>query len=125
MQKMWSYGPSFEDMQRARKKTAMPIEMQLTIEGKTEKREFARRDQFGPELVYFSDCVLKNKEPEPSGVEGYNDVHVIRALYQSARTGKMVKVRPMKKQQRPTVRQELKRAPVREPEKVRAPGPTR
>lgn len=104
---------------------AAPIEMQVTRQGKTEKRSFPQRDQFGAELAYFSDCILKNKEPEPSGVEGYNDVHIIRALYQSAKSGRLVKVRPLKKKNWPSLRQEIRRAAVEEPEKVRARAPSR
>ncbi len=103
---------------------AAPVQMQLTINGKQQRRTFSKRDQFGPELVYFSDCVLKDREPEPSGVEGYNDVHIIRSLYQSARTGRPVKVKALKKRRWPSLRQEIKRPPIREPEKVRAEAPT-
>ena len=45
------------------------------------------RDQFAPELLYFSDCIQKDRQPEPSGEEGLADVRVIEALYRSARRG--------------------------------------
>ena len=54
---------------------------QLTIDGKTRERTFSKRDQFAAELIYFSDCVLKNRKPEPSGEEGLIDVSIIHALY--------------------------------------------
>ena len=56
----------------------------LTIKGNEKRRTFAKRDQFAPELIYFSDCILKDKEPEPSGAEGMADVRVINGLYRSA-----------------------------------------
>ena len=59
----------------------MPLKHYLTIDGKTKTRTFARRDQFAPELLYFSDSILKNIEPEPSGEKGLADVRVVRALY--------------------------------------------
>ena len=99
---------------------AMPVEMTVTIDGKSQKRTFEQRDQFGPELVYFSDCILKNKVPEPSGVEGHNDVHIIRSLHESARTGRPVKLKPLKKTDWPSLKQEIRRPKVKEPEKVRA-----
>jgi hypothetical protein len=36
----------------------------------TAERVFPKGDQFAAELVYFSDCILNNREPEPSGAEG-------------------------------------------------------
>jgi glucose-fructose oxidoreductase len=36
--------------------------------------------------MHFSDCILNDRAPEPSGDEGLADVRVIRALYKSART---------------------------------------
>src|SRR5437762_5377228 len=32
----------------------------LTIDDKTRARTFPKRDQFAPELLYFSDCIIKN-----------------------------------------------------------------
>jgi len=34
-------------------------------------------DQFAPELLYFSECIQKNRQPEPSGWEGLADVRII------------------------------------------------
>ena len=59
----------------------------LTIDGKTTRKTFGKRDQFAPELLYFSDCILNNREPEPSGEEGLQDVRIVQALYESARVG--------------------------------------
>lgn len=53
---------------------------ELTIEGKTRKVKTPKRDQFAPELLHFSDCVLRNREPEPSGLEGLQDVRIVQAL---------------------------------------------
>ena len=41
---------------------------ELTVNGKTERLSFPKRDQFAAELLYFSDCVLHNREPEPGAV---------------------------------------------------------
>jgi hypothetical protein len=34
-------------------------------------------DQFGPQLVYFSNCILRDIAPESSGNEGLADVRII------------------------------------------------
>jgi predicted dehydrogenase len=96
----------------------------LTIDGKTRERAFPKRDQFGPELLYFSDCILNNKEPEPSGQEGLNDVRIIRALYSSVETGQPIRIGNLEKDERPHIGQEMKKPAVREPELVRAAAPS-
>jgi glucose-fructose oxidoreductase len=102
----------------------MPIEMQLIIKGKEQHREFSRRDQFAPELLYFSDCILKDKEPEPSGVEGLADVRIVQAILRSAQTSKPIKLPPLKKPARPSLKQEIKRPPVRKPEVIHSKSPS-
>ena len=57
---------------------AMGIKHQASIGKKTMTRKFPKRDQFAAELIYFSDCSLKGKEPEPSGLEGLADVRIVR-----------------------------------------------
>jgi predicted dehydrogenase len=98
----------------------MPVELTLTVEGKAKKSVFAKRDQFGPELFYFSDCIQKNKEPEPSGEEGLNDVRIIQAVFESAKKHCSITLRPIAKRNRPTPHQEIRRAPVKKPELVKA-----
>jgi predicted dehydrogenase len=100
---------------------AMGLKHELTIDGKITRRTFRKRDQFAPELIYFSDCIRKDREPEPSGWEGLADVRVIRALQRSARIGKTVKLRSFARRKRPTLRQEIKRPAVaRPPEPIHA-----
>jgi predicted dehydrogenase len=95
------------------------LEFALTIDGKTTRRRVGKRDQFAPELLYFSDCILKNREPEPSGEEGLQDVRIVEALYQSARSGKPVTISPFTKRQRPTSRQRITRPGIRKPALVK------
>jgi predicted dehydrogenase len=100
---------------------AMGLKHELTIDGKTQTRTFKKRDQFAPELLYFSDCIKKNIEPEPSGREGLADVRIIRALHLSANSRKAVRLGSFKRVKRPTLRQGIKRpAVVRPPELVHA-----
>jgi predicted dehydrogenase len=95
------------------------LEYHLTIDGRTKKKSFAKRDQFAPELLYFSDCILHDKEPEPSGEEGWQDVRIVEALYRSAKSGRPVALRPFQKRSRPTSRQRISRPGVRKPALVK------
>ena len=64
---------------------AAELKSVVTVDGKKRTREYAKRDQFAPELLHFSDCVLTGRDPQPGGREGLADVRIIRALYRSAR----------------------------------------
>ncbi|ABF86536.1 oxidoreductase, Gfo/Idh/MocA family [Myxococcus xanthus DK 1622] len=95
----------------------------LTLEGKTEERVFATHDQFAPELLYFSKCVLEDQEPGPSGREGLADVRVITAMQESARTGRPVKLEAFPMKRRPSLDQLIVRPAARPPAPVNAPAP--
>ena len=85
---------------------------------------YGKRDQFAPELLYFSDCILQDREPEPSGVEGLADVRVIEALYRSAGKGRAVRLAAKPGKRHPTKRQAIRRPPLRRmPELVNAAPP--
>jgi predicted dehydrogenase len=94
-----------------------------TIDGKTTEKIFKPGDQFAPELIYFSDCILNDRTPEPSGNEGLADVRVINAIYESAEIGRTVRIEPVRKKRRPDQTMEIKRPPVEEPERVGASAP--
>jgi glucose-fructose oxidoreductase len=53
---------------------------------------FSKTDQFAPELLYFSDCILKDKKIDPSGLEGYADCAVLEAIHKSAVLNKSVQL---------------------------------
>jgi glucose-fructose oxidoreductase len=93
---------------------------ELTVNGKTTRKRIGKRDQFAPELLYFSDCVLKNREPEPSGEEGMQDVRIVQALYESAETGKAVAIPPFERTKRPSGKQRITRPGIEKPELVNA-----
>ncbi|WAS92046.1 Gfo/Idh/MocA family protein [Nannocystis punicea] len=96
----------------------------LTTESERREHKFPARDQFAPELVEFSRCVLEDREPEPSGEEGLADLRVVEAILQSARSGRAVQLPPWSRAQRPDADQELRKPPVDAPEPIRAPSPT-
>jgi glucose-fructose oxidoreductase len=97
------------------------MEMEITVDGRTRKRSYPKRDQFGPELIYFSDCVLKNKEPEPSGL----DVHIIQSLLKSARHGMSIKIQDLRRRRRPSLRQHIYRPPAIQRRQVHTRAPSR
>ena len=106
---------------------SVPLEYELTIgegQAKPRRKKFSKHDQFGAELEYFSNCVLQNREPEPSGAEGLADVRVIRAILKSAATRKAVQLPPFERDKRPTQRQEFKKPAVQKPEVVHAASPS-
>jgi glucose-fructose oxidoreductase len=98
------------------------LEYELTIAGKSTRKRIGKRDQFAPQLLYFSDCIQKGRDPEPSGEEGMQDVRIVEALYKSARTGKAVRLPRFTKTTRPTGRQRITRPGVSKPALVKVQG---
>jgi glucose-fructose oxidoreductase len=98
---------------------AEPLRLETVVDGKSRRRRFARRDQFAPELLHFSDCVLSGRDPQPSGTEGLVDVAIIEALLQSARERRAVALELPRPSHRPSPAQETRRPPVRKPRTVR------
>jgi glucose-fructose oxidoreductase len=97
----------------------------LTVDGRTTTKKTAKHDQFGPELLYFSDCILNDREPEPSGEEGLQDVRIVESLYESARRGRPVRVPRFEKRSRPTARQRISRPGIRKPRLIKVQSASR
>jgi predicted dehydrogenase len=97
----------------------------LTVGGKTKKTAFAQRDQFAPQLLYFSECIRKGENPEPSGLEGLADIRVVEAFFRSVAEKRPIAIEPVAKFIRPTERQEFRRPPVKQPALVNAKSPQR
>jgi predicted dehydrogenase len=104
---------------------ATSIEHHLTLGDKTQKKTFPKRDQFAAELAYFSDCILKDKDPEPSGYEGLLDVRVIQAIYESIRTGRAVRLPAPIGKKKPGSQQNIRRPAHGEPQIVHAHPPSK
>ena len=103
----------------------------LTINGETQERTFEDHDQLAAEFIYFSDCILQDKNPEPSGTEGLIDVSIIQALYKSIETRQPVQIETRDacggklRQQRPTSAQTIQRPPAEEtPDLINAAAPS-
>jgi len=57
-----------------------------------EHRDFPTRDHFALEMDAVSESVMSNSEPLTPGEEGLKDLRIMMAIYESARTGKPVKL---------------------------------
>ena len=101
------------------------LKSEIVVGGRSKKTTYPKRDQFAPELVYFSDCILKNKQPEPDGREGLADVRVVTTLLDSARKGKAIKVAPVEVGKRPDQGQEMRKPAVGKELLVDAAAPSR
>ncbi len=102
-----------------------PIAHQLTLGGKKKERVFPRGDQFAPELIYFSDCILKGRKPEPDGNEGFADVRIMLAIMKSAKSGRAVKLTPMTPQKPIKPSQKITRPPVGKVKLVNVKAPAK
>lgn len=100
------------------------LQSHLTIEGETETTTYEKRDQFAPELVYFSKCILEDREPVPSGEEGLADIRILEALAKSARSGQPVLIQRFDRKARPDLSLEMQKPPVEKPETINAPSPS-
>jgi len=101
------------------------IEQTLTQKEKVKTKTFKHRDQIAAEIVYFSDCIRQNKNPEPSGKEGLLDVRIIDALRKSYLTKRTVRLRSLTKARRPHGGQSIHRRPAGKPTTVKAPPPSK
>ena len=102
---------------------AEPRNLIVKVGEKTRRKRFRKQDQFGPEIEYFSRCVLEDAEPEPSGLEGLIDVAIVEAIEEAARTGRTIRPRLPERKRRPGEEQ-ADRAPAVEPKtkvQVRSP----
>ncbi len=88
-------------------------------------RQFRKSDQFAAELLYFSDCILHDREPEPSGEEGLIDVTITEALNESILSGRWIALDLSQRQRRPAKDQAITCRAVKRPSLVAARSPSR
>jgi predicted dehydrogenase len=64
----------------------------LTVVRRGQRAEstFEAVDEFAAILAAFSGAILEERPPEPSGLDGLQDIRVIEAIYRSARDGRPV-----------------------------------
>ena len=96
----------------------------LTVDGRTTTKRYPPSDQFAPELVEFSRCVLEGRAPEPDGWEGLADVRILEAAIRAAREHRPVRLERLERSRRPGPAQAAHRPPVRAtPQPVHAQSP--
>jgi predicted dehydrogenase len=102
---------------------ARSLKLKVTINGKTRERAFPTSDQFAPELLYFSDCILNDRNPQPSGKEGLADVRIIRAIYDSIAMKKPVFIEAVDIDARPGIEQVIHRPAAPKVKMIHAKSP--
>jgi predicted dehydrogenase len=60
------------------------------IKGRWFEKKYRILHEFALELDGLADCIQRNRDPEPNGVEGARDVAIMQAIYKAAREGKPV-----------------------------------
>jgi predicted dehydrogenase len=100
------------------------LEHHLTVDGKSRHESFGKRDQFAPELEYFSQCIVENRDPEPNAEEAIDDLRVVEAILQSARSRQPVPLAPRQRARRPSISQESKKPAVGKEQPIHAPSPS-
>jgi predicted dehydrogenase len=97
----------------------------ITIQGTQQHHNYGSHGQLAALFVYFSDCILHNLEPEPSGAEGLIDIQIIEALHQSIETGRSIALDGFAgKDRRPSIAQKIERPPIpQQPEMIQATAP--
>ena len=96
----------------------------LSVGEEETEHSWPKRDQFAPELLYFSRCILGDEEPEPSGQEGLADIRILEAATESAKSGEVVQLEPFDRDRRPGIDQLIKRPGIEPPSTVEAPSPS-
>lgn len=102
---------------------ATNLEYTIHAQGETWTHRLPKRDQFAPEIAHFSNCVLTGRQPEPGGREGAADVRIIRAIHESARSGRSVEITVPDPGQRPGPELAEREPGFAKPEEVHAAGP--
>ena len=101
-----------------------PMRWTIRRGDRDKKKAFPKGDQFAGEMDYFSRCIAEDREPEPSGLEGLADIRIVRAVNESIRSGRSVRLKSFSKAKRPDAHQETKRGSAKKrPKLVKASAP--
>jgi predicted dehydrogenase len=103
---------------------SIPLQWKLSVGDKVKVRKFARGDQFAAEIEYFSDCIQKDKEPEPSGFEGLADIRIVQAIYKSRDSQKLEAIARIPAKPKPNMKQEIHRPAHAKPKTIDAKSPS-
>jgi glucose-fructose oxidoreductase len=100
-----------------------PMKMSLTVDDKTTTKKFEKTDQFAAEIAYFSDCVMRDRKPEPCGHEGMADVRILEAIQKSIETNSPVTIDQVQKETRPHEGQVIDFPGISKPKTVKVKSP--
>jgi glucose-fructose oxidoreductase len=78
------------------------LKRELTVDAKTTVRKFPKRESNGPDVAYFSECIVRDLIPESSGWEGLADVRILEAIHRAVATRQTVKIAPIPRRRRPS-----------------------
>jgi glucose-fructose oxidoreductase len=86
--------------------------LEISKQGERQELQFEPGDAFAAILDHFSDCILRDRQPEPSGVEGLQDVRMVEAIYRSGRDGRPVTLPRLARVEAHTVEPPVQRVPL-------------
>ena len=55
-----------------------------------ERDQHCAQSMYDAQMAYFVDCIDNDRTPVPGGMEGWTNVKIVDAAYESARTGEVV-----------------------------------
>jgi glucose-fructose oxidoreductase len=67
-----------------------PMQLRLVRRGERQEQTLDASDEVAAAISAFSSAIRDDRQPEPSAVEGLQDVRVVEAIYRSARDGRPV-----------------------------------
>ncbi len=76
--------------------TGLKLRMGTVVDGKNQTIEpdIDAGDQFAREIDHMARCVIDGIVPHTPGEEGLQDMRILEAIYESARTGRRVTLEP-------------------------------
>ena len=83
--------------------------LEIVRGGRREEQTFDTIDAYASEVDYFANSILRDSAPEPSGVEGLQDVRIVEAIYRSARDGRPVTLPRLARVEAPPAEQEMRK----------------
>lgn len=73
------------------------LQMKIKKPQATEELKLPPSNQFARELDHIAMCITDNETPYTPGEEGLQDHRIMEAIYESAKTGKAVRLETIKK----------------------------
>jgi predicted dehydrogenase len=89
--------------------TSLPSALEIVRGGRRQQETFEPVDAYASELDYFAGCIARDTAPEPSGIEGLQDVRIVEAIYRSARDGRPVTLPRLARVEAPPAEQDLRK----------------